>query len=123
MGKNRRSQAGAVRLVPALKAFLLCLLLGGSGVGYVLQKNKLHELGREIARKELQLERLRAENRIRANQLANLLLPQRLAQRVRDQNLGLVPPAPGQIVWLNEDSPMSPTNVPNLAMTSEAARP
>ena len=58
MGRNRKNQSGAVRFVPALKAILLCMLIGGSALGYVLQKNKLYELGRQINRREILLEPL-----------------------------------------------------------------
>ena len=107
---NKRNQSGAVKLVPALKAFLLCLLLGGSAVGYVLQKNKIHELGRQIEVREKRLERLKWENKVRANQLAELQMPQRLLERAREQKLGLLPPLPGQMVWLIEPPVMERTN-------------
>jgi hypothetical protein len=35
MAKNRKNQAAAIRFGPALKASFLCLLIGGSAVGYV----------------------------------------------------------------------------------------
>jgi hypothetical protein len=75
MARNRRNQSGAVWLIPALKAGVLCTLLGGSAVGYVLQKNLLHELGQGITRREAVLERLRWENKLRAQHLANLQQP------------------------------------------------
>ena len=33
--------------MPAVKAALLCLLLGGSAIGYVYQKNQIIELGKQ----------------------------------------------------------------------------
>ena len=102
MAKNRRNQSGAIRFVPALKAILLCLLIGGSAVGYVLQKNKLYELGRQITKREEQLNRLKQDNKLRASQLAGMQLPQRLAERVKEQKLGLAQPQPGQVIWLAE---------------------
>ncbi len=102
MGRNRRNQPGAVRLAPAIKALVLCLLLGGSGVGYVWQKNQIHELGAQIKRREIRLDELRMQNRARREQLANLQLPSRLEQRVRERDLQLAPAQPGQIVRLPE---------------------
>jgi len=103
MARNRnRGQSTAVKFVPALKTFLLCLLLGGSAAGYVLQKNTIYELGKQIREKEAVLERLKWENKIRANQLANLQSPTSLAERVKSKNLGLVAPQPGQLIWLVE---------------------
>ena len=105
--------------MPALKALLLCLLIGGSAVGYVLQKNKIYELGRQITKRESTLERLRWENKLRANQLAALQLPARLVERNRDLKLGLVPPQPAQMIWLTEPvadkTPVAPGQVLSLA--------
>ena len=102
MARNRKHQSGAVRFVPALKTFLLCLLLGGSAAGYVLQKNTIYELGKQIREKEGVLERLKWENRIRANQLADLQSPTKLADRVREKKLGLTMTQPWQVIWINE---------------------
>lgn len=102
MARNRKHQSGAVRFVPALKTFLLCLLLGGSAAGYVLQKNTIYELGKQIREKEGILERLKWENKVRANQLANLQSPNWIAERVKTKNLGLLPPQTSQLIWLPE---------------------
>jgi len=110
MGRNRKNQSGAVRIAPALKAIILCTLIGGSAVGYVLQKNKLHDLGRQIKRREVALERLKWDNNLRASQLANLQLPQRLMERVRDQKLGLVPTQSSQCILLIEPAAQDATN-------------
>ena len=45
MARNRKYQSAAIRFGPALKALLLCLLIGGSGVGYVWQKDQIIRLG------------------------------------------------------------------------------
>ncbi|HEY2951789.1 MAG TPA: hypothetical protein VGK40_04350, partial [Verrucomicrobiae bacterium] len=63
MAKNRRTQSTAIRLVPALKAFFLCLLIGGAGVGYVWQKTQILELGRQITQREARLDQLQWENK------------------------------------------------------------
>ena len=82
-------------------------------VGYVLQKNKLYELGRQINKREIALEHLKWENSLRAAQLANLQIPQRLAQRVKEQKLGLFPPQPGQWIVLLEPPAQEQTNRPS----------
>jgi len=110
MAKNRKNQSAAVRFIPAIKAVLLCVLLGGSGVGYVLQKNKIYELGRQITRRETVLERLKWENKVRANQLAKLQMPAHLLERAKELNLGLVMPQPGQMIWLPEPALEKQTN-------------
>lgn len=114
MARNRKRETGSVRFVTAIRAFLLCLLLGGSGVGYVLQKNKIYELGRQIKTREVQLEKLKWENKIRAGQLADLQIPHKLAERVRALHLGLALPQPGQIVWLSEPRRTSTNATPGL---------
>jgi len=53
MAKNRRNQAVTVRFGPALKAFALCALIGGAGVGYVWQKSQINELSKTWAQFEL----------------------------------------------------------------------
>jgi len=113
MANNRRNQSGAVRFVPALKALLLCTLIGGSCVGYVLQKNKIYELGQQIGLRQQKLEKLKKENQLLADRYAAMLLPQRLAERVRDLKLGLVPPQRHQIVWISEMPPsIAPASLP-----------
>ena len=109
MASNRRNQSGAVRFVPALKAVLLCTLIGGSCVGYVLQKNKIFELGQQIGARQQKLEKLKKENQILADRYAAMQLPQRLAERVKELKLGLIPPQRHQIVWISEPPPASPT--------------
>ena len=110
MGKNRKHNETRAQLGPVLKAGVICLLLGGSAVGYVLQKNKLHELGRQIAKRESALNTLKAENKMRAMNLANLQLPRKIEDRVRDQKLGLVRTPAVQMIWLPEPPVEAKTN-------------
>ncbi len=122
MARNRsRTESSAVRFAPALKAILLCLFLGGSAVGYVMQKNKIYELGRQIREREARLDRLHWENKMKANQLADLQLPQKLAQRVKDERLGLLPPLPGQIIWLTDPALPAAQRGPELLVSRESS--
>ena len=89
-----------MRLAPAAKAILICVLIGGSGVGYVLQKNKIYSLGRQIAQQEAVLERLRYQNKISNDRLAALQMPERLIERANEFRLGLMAPQPGQWIHL-----------------------
>src|SRR5688572_21357584 len=109
MSRNRKNDEAREGLGPVLKAGPICLLLGGSAVGYVLQKNKLHELGRQITKREAVLYKLHWENKLRATQLANLQLPRRIEERVNEQKLGLVRAPAVQMIWLLEP-PMAKTN-------------
>jgi len=100
MAKNKRNQSAAIRFEPALKAFVLCLLLGGSGVGYVWQKNQIFELGQQIKQRELRLEQLTVHNKKLEKQLQAMRTPLFLEQRIKA--LGLVAPPPSQVWRLPE---------------------
>jgi cell division protein FtsB len=102
MARNRKYQSAAVRFAPALKAFLLCLLIGGTGVGYVWQKNQIYELGQQKLKRERRLAELRDQNEKLRKQLAMLCSPANLEARARELNLGLVAPQPSQIRRLVE---------------------
>jgi uncharacterized protein HemX len=112
MAKNRKNQSAAIRFGPALKAFLLCLLLGGSGVGYVWQKNQIHQLGRQFREQEIILARLQNQNKQLRQQLTTLCSTPELEKRIRELNLGLVQPDPRQIQRLFEPSSSLPANPP-----------
>jgi len=107
MAKNRRHQSAAIRFGPALKAFLLCALIGGSGVGYVWQKSQISELGQQISKRERNLVKLQDQNKKLRDQLAMLRSPAKLDQRVRELNLGLSEPQASQI-WRVSEPPAEP---------------
>src|SRR5271168_4064539 len=109
MARNRKYQSAAIRFGPAVKAFLLCLLIGGSGVGYVWQKDQITQLGRQIKRRELRLSELKDQNEKLKNQLETMRSPRCLEARIKELNLGLVQPAPAQIRRLREPSVGAPT--------------
>ncbi len=102
MAKNRKYQSAAVRFGPAVKAFLLCALIGGSGVGYVWQKSQIDELGRQIKAREIRLAELQTQNKKARDQLAVLRSPIMLKKRVEELKLGLVEPQQSQIWRLAE---------------------
>ena len=129
MGNYRRNQSGAVRFVPALKAVLLCTLIGGSCVGYVMQKKKIFELGQQIGESQRRLDKLKKENQVLADRLAAMQSPQRLAERVKELKLGLVPPQRQQIVWISEQPSASPgwpptgSNAPSVQFVQSRQKP
>jgi len=81
MARNRKYRSAAIRFGPALKAFLLCLLIGGSGVGYVWQKSQINELGKQIAKREARLLELKDQNEKLNTQLNTMHLRRYLDQR------------------------------------------
>src|SRR3954467_1391310 len=62
MSRNRKHQTAAVRFGPALKALALCLFMGGSGVGYVWQKEQINVLGEKLHKSEVLHEQLHRQN-------------------------------------------------------------
>jgi len=102
MARNRKSQSAAIRFGPALKALFLCLLIGGSGVGYVWQKEQIAKLGHDIKVRERRLSSLQDQNEILRKQLAKMRSPRFLEQRIKEANLGLMPPQPAQVLRLCE---------------------
>ena len=99
MARNRKNQSAAIRFGPAIKAVLLCVLIGGSGVGYVWQRTQIAELGDQIRRREHELRALQDQNEKLKKQLAMMHRPAWLEARIKELNLGLVPPQPQQ-KWL-----------------------
>jgi cell division protein FtsB len=83
---------------------LLCLFIGGSGVGYVWQKSQIIELGRQIKNRENKLHDLQVQNEKIRRQVAMLHSPQYIEARVKELNLGLVQPQPSQIWRMVEPS-------------------
>ena len=110
MANNRRHQSGAVRFMPALKAVVLCTLIGGSCVGYVLQKKKIYDLAQQKGVRQGRLELLRKENQKLANNLASLQSPTYLKDRVPQLNLAR--PTPAQMIWITEYPPGAPLYAP-----------
>jgi hypothetical protein len=102
MARNRKYQSAAIRFGSALKAFLLCLLIGGSGVGYVWQKDQIAQLGKQIKRRELYLAALAEKNVQLSKQLGAMRSPPYLEKRIQELGLGLVPPQPAQVWRLSE---------------------
>ena len=102
MARNRKYQSAAIRFGPAIKAFLLCVLIGGSGVGYDWQKSQISELGQQIRRRRIRVGELVEQNEKLKKQLAVMRSPQFLEDRIRELNLGLVAPQPSQICRLVE---------------------
>jgi uncharacterized protein HemX len=108
MARNRKNESVAVRFGPALKAFGLCLLLGGAAVGYVWQKSQIDELGRQMIAREKRLTEMRDQNKKLRDQLAMLRSPGRLEQKLRELNLGLVLPQPADVWKVAEPIDVTP---------------
>jgi hypothetical protein len=123
MARNRRAQSAEVRFGPALKALLICLFVGGAGVGYVCQKNQLNQLGRQKKERELRLEELRLRNSQLARQLVERQALQLLEHRAKEMGLG--PAHPGQVLVLDDQMPPAAPKPreAQLAQQGEATQP
>ena len=112
MSRNRKSQSAALRFGPALKAFILCLLIGGSGIGYVWQKDQIDRLGRQMKNRELRLNQLQDYNDKLQKQLATMRSASFLDLRIQELKLGLGPPLPAQVWRLPEPGTDGPAIAP-----------
>jgi len=110
MGRNRKN-GSATWLVPGAKAALICLLLGGSAIGYVYQKNQIIDLGRQIQRSEAELKAYTESNARLHRSLLTLQSPTYLEQQVRERRLQLAQPAQSQILTIVE-TPAGATPAP-----------
>ena len=110
-----------IRFGPALKASFLCLLIAGSAIGFVWQKNEIKHLERQIADREKQRDQLIKDNRVMSDQLAAMRSPVMLDQRVRELKLGLAPAQPGQKFLLVE--PVSASADKKSSPQQYASRP
>ena len=97
MASNRKAQSAAVRFGPAVKAFLLCSLVAGAGVGYVNQKNTIHLLSDQIGKLEKQRDRQRLHRQILLRKWTALNSPNELAAQVQRMNLDLAPTSGGEV--------------------------
>jgi len=102
MSRNRKHQTAAVRFGPALKALGLCVFLGGSGVGYVWQKDQINILADRLKVSESRYYQLRRQNDRLGRVLAMLQSHSEIEAQIKRIDLGLVAPQPDQIVRLIE---------------------
>ncbi len=119
MAGNRKNQSAAIRFGPALKALFLCLLIAGSAIGYVWQKNEIYRLSQQIRQRELHMKQMTDDNEKLRVKLADLRSPMRLDLQAR--NLGLVPAQPMQ-VWRLPEPAAAPQESGNPAPRQMAAR-
>jgi hypothetical protein len=104
MAGNRKNQSATIRFAPAFQALFLCLLIAGSAIGYVWQKNEIYRLSQRIRDGEIRLKQITDANEKLRVKLADLRSPLMLDQRSRELNLGLAPARPTQVWRLPENN-------------------
>jgi len=110
MARNRKNQSAAIRFAPALKVTFLCMLVAGSAIGYVWQKNEIDRLGSMRAEREKALVKLIRDNQRLTDQLAILHSPPMLEQRVRELKLGMAFAQPMQVTRLADTVGVLPSS-------------
>lgn len=123
MARNRKSESVAVRFGPAIKAAVICLLIGGSGVGYVWQKEQIVQLGKERKLRENTLSNLENQNDKLRKQLAKMQSLPFVEAKIRELNLGLVPQQPAQVWRFPEPAADTPLPGPARAYPLQASGP
>lgn len=124
MAANRRNQSAALRFGPVVKVILLFLLAGGSALGFVWQKDQINRLAVEYKAREEMRDKLVTENELKRRQLAQMRSPEFLEWRIKELNLGLMPPQPSQVLRLPEPVPgQAPVGSPTqYASREQSAR-
>lgn len=123
MAKNRKNDSAKVRFGPAVNAVLLCVLIGGSGVGYVWQKNQIFELQRQFKVQERRLSDLQLQNQRLNQQKAELSSQAVLEKKIVEFKLGLSQPPPNRILRLTEPTALLPQVNPPVTVRQLAERP
>lgn len=96
--RKKKGQPPRVVVSSVIAVVFLC----AASIGYLWQKTEILNLGREIKKREVKLEKLRRTNDRLSRAYAERVSPARLERRARELNLGLAAPEAGQIVRLPE---------------------
>ena len=102
MSRNRKKYDSPLIVGAWIRAVLLCLLLGGTAMGYVWQKSQIHQIGTEVRKKEMRLELLKGDNEGWQQVRAEMRSTQNLYDRVRKLGLGLAMRQPEQLLRLSD---------------------
>ena len=103
--RNRKRKEAQLSIGSWVKALSFCVVLGGLAMGYVWQKSQIHQIGILLNKKEVRLELLRGENERWSQMRAEMRSTQKLYERVNKLGLGLMMPAPEQVLKLSDLTP------------------
>ena len=102
---------------------MLCLLIGGSGIGYVWQKSQIDELGKQILKREKRLKELDEQNTKLCEHLAKMRNPLYLKVHIKELKLGLVEVPLSQVCRLPEPPRQAPAPLAETQYAAQAAAP
>ena len=103
--RNRKRKEAQLSIGSWVKALSFCVVLGGLAMGYVWQKSQIHQIGILLNKKEVRLELLKGENERWSQMRAEMRSTQKLYERVNKLGLGLMMPAPEQVLKLSDLTP------------------
>src|SRR5688572_2485148 len=108
-----RRRVGALKPKTVITAIVVCTAISLAGIGYVWAKTEVWALGKKMKILEVRRDELKRVNEGLSRAYAGICTHERLAARVKELQLGLVAPAPGQMVRLPEPVPGARTRAEN----------
>jgi len=88
---RRRNRNNSFSILPLVPWMVIALLLSCAGLGYVVLKNKQHQLGQEMRQVEKKIRNERAVNEVLMTQISRLSSRSALQARLHGATLALKP--------------------------------
>ena len=98
MALNRRRHANALPIASIATWVLVCIFLGGAGLGYVYLKNQIHTTGSKIKALERELAELNTQDEVTRSKIASLSSRSALQRRLNEGFIKLIPISDDRLV-------------------------
>lgn len=102
MGTNRLRHPNSVPLGAIATWVMVCVFIGGAGIGYVYLKNQIHASGAKIKTLERELADLATQDEVIRAKIASLSSRAALQRRVDEGFINLIPISDHQLVRVDE---------------------
>jgi cell division protein FtsL len=102
----RRRKSASLKPKSIMGAIAVCSVISLAGIGYIWAKTEVYSLGRQIKTLEVRLDELHSTNDAMKREFAVMCTQTELGRRVK--SLGLVAPAPDQIIRIPEPTSVIP---------------